>query len=49
MASAAEVFRLVAEGVLKVNINQTYELDDIVRAHRELESGATSGSSVILP
>ncbi len=49
MASAAEVFRLVAEGVLKVNINQTYELDDIVQAHRELESGATSGSSVILP
>jgi NADPH2:quinone reductase len=49
MASAAEVFRLVSEGVLKVNINQTYELADIVRAHKELESGATSGSSVILP
>jgi hypothetical protein len=35
--------------VLKVNINQTYKLADIVQAHKELESGATSGSSVILP
>lgn len=49
MASAAEVFRLVAEGVLTVNINQTYDLADIVQAHKDLESGATSGSSVILP
>jgi NADPH2:quinone reductase len=49
MASAAAVFKLVEDGVLKVNINQTYELADIVRAHKELESGATSGSSVILP
>lgn len=49
MASAAEVFRLVEEGVLTVNINQTYDLADIVQAHKDLESGATSGSSVILP
>jgi NADPH2:quinone reductase len=49
LASAAEVFRLVEAGVLKVNINQTYEMSDIVTAHRQLESGATSGSSIILP
>jgi len=49
LASAAEVFRLVEDKVLNVNINQTYAMSDIVRAHRELESGATSGSSIILP
>lgn len=49
LASAAEVFRLVEAGVLKVNINQTYQMSDIVTAHRQLESGATSGSSIILP
>jgi NADPH2:quinone reductase len=49
LASAAEVFRLVEAGVLKVNINQTFQMSDIVTAHRQLESGATSGSSIILP
>ena len=49
LASASAVFRLVEDGVLKVNINQTYRLADIVSAHRELESGSTSGSSVVLP
>jgi len=49
LASAAEVFRLVEENVLKANINQTYQLSDIVAAHRQLESGSTSGSSIILP
>ncbi len=49
LTSAAEVFRLAKDGVLKVNINQTYRLSDIVTAHRDLESGVTSGSSVIVP
>lgn len=49
LASAAEVFRLVQEDVLKANINQTYQMSDIVAAHRDLESGSTSGASIILP
>ncbi len=47
--SAAEVFRLIEEGVLNVRIGQTYAMADIVTAHRDLESGATSGSSIIQP
>jgi len=49
LASAGQVFRLIKDNVLKANINQTYQMSDIVAAHRELESGSTSGSSIILP
>ncbi len=49
LASASAVFKLVQSGVLTVSVNQTYQLSDIVTAHRDLESGTTSGSSVILP
>ena len=49
LASASAVFELVQSGVLTVSVNQTYQLSDIVAAHRDLESGTTSGSSVILP
>ena len=47
--SAAEVFALFAKGALKININQRYAMADIARAHADLESGRTSGSSVIIP
>jgi NADPH2:quinone reductase len=47
--SAQAVFDLFAKGVLKININQRYTLQDIAKAHIELESGQTSGSSVIIP
>jgi NADPH2:quinone reductase len=36
-------------GALKVSINQRYKLDDVAQAHADLESGKTTGSSVILP
>lgn len=47
--SAAAVFDLFAKGVLKININQRYALADVAKAHADLESGRTSGSSVIIP
>lgn len=47
--SASEVFRLMAEGVLKVNVGQRYALGDIVGAHKDLESGETTGSTVLVP
>ena len=43
------VFDLFAKGALKITINQRYALQDIAKAHAELESGKTSGSSVIIP
>lgn len=48
-ASAAAVFDLMARGILKVSINQRYALDDLARAHADLESGRTTGSTVIIP
>jgi NADPH2:quinone reductase len=47
--SAAAVFDLFAKGVLKITINQRYALADVAKAHADLESGRTSGSSVLLP
>lgn len=47
--SAQAVFDLVAQGVLKVHIQQRYAMADIARAHADLESGRTTGSSVLIP
>ena len=48
-ASAAAVFALREQGVLKVSLQQRYRLDDVARAHADLASGRSSGSSLILP
>ena len=45
-ALAAEHFDHVKSGRIKIEINQRYPLDDAVRAHRDLESGRSVGSSV---
>ncbi|MGI9506715.1 MAG: quinone oxidoreductase family protein [Geminicoccaceae bacterium] len=47
--AADEVFRLVGEGVLTVNIDQKMPLSETVEAHRLLESGKTTGSTVLTP
>jgi NADPH2:quinone reductase len=47
--SAAAVFGMFERGALKVSVNQRYALADIAKAHADLESGRTTGSSVILP
>jgi NADPH2:quinone reductase len=47
--AANEVFRLVLEGVLRVNIDQRFALSEVAEAHRALESGATTGSTVLAP
>ncbi len=46
---ADEFFTLVGNGTVKVHINQRYALKDLVQAHTDLESRATTGSTVILP
>jgi NADPH2:quinone reductase len=45
---AAELFGHVAAGRIKIEINQRYELRDAVQAHRDLEAGRTTGSSVFV-
>jgi NADPH2:quinone reductase len=46
---AAEVFGHVAAGRIAIEIHQRYSLDDAVRAHTELESRRTTGSSILIP
>lgn len=45
-ALSGELFDLVGSGRITVQINQRYALDDAVRAHQDLESGRSIGSSV---
>ncbi|NQV99907.1 MAG: quinone oxidoreductase [Rhodospirillales bacterium] len=47
--SANAVFHHIENGVLSVNINQRYPFDQVAKAHRDLEMGLTTGSSVLLP
>ncbi len=47
--AANEVFRLVLEGVLSVNIDQRFSLSDVTQAHQELAAGTTTGSTLLLP
>jgi NADPH2:quinone reductase len=46
---AADLFRMVGSGKVKIEIDQRYALADAVQAHRDLESRKTTGSSLILP
>jgi len=41
-----ELFGVVADGTVKIHVNQTYALKDAVQAHRDLEGRRTTGSTV---
>ena len=46
---AAELFRMVESGKVKIEINQRYALKDAAQAHRDLEARKTTGSTILLP
>ena len=43
------LFDVVGKGAVKIPIQQKYALKDAVKAHRDLEGRATTGSSILLP
>jgi NADPH2:quinone reductase len=47
--AAQELFDLLGRGVIKVQIGQTYPLQEAARAHADLEARRTTGSTVLLP
>lgn len=47
--SARRLFSMVDSGKVRIEVNQTYPLDDVERAHRDLEGRRTTGSTVLLP
>jgi NADPH2:quinone reductase len=48
-ASAKALFDVVASGAVKIQVNQTFRLEDAARAHMALEARQTTGSTVLLP
>jgi NADPH2:quinone reductase len=49
VATANDLFDVIAKGKVKIAINQTYALEDAGQAHRELEARLTTGSTILLP
>jgi NADPH2:quinone reductase len=49
LAIANNLFSVVGSGKVKIPINQRYALKDVAKAHRDLESRATTGSSILIP
>ena len=45
---AGALFDHVASGLIKIEINQRYNLDEAVQAHRDIEAGRTTGSSIFV-
>lgn len=46
---ANEIFRMMAAGKLKLRIGQTYKLQDVQQAHRDLEGRKTTGKVLLIP
>ena len=46
---AKNLFKLVKDGDIRINIDQTYALADAAQAHRDLEGRRTTGSTILLP
>lgn len=49
LVHAEDLFKVVQQGVVKIEINQTYPLSEASRAHRDLEDRKTTGSTILLP
>ena len=47
--TAKDLFAAMGNGILDANINYEYALKDAVTAHRAIESGTTSGATVLIP
>jgi NADPH2:quinone reductase len=49
IAIANDLFDVVGAGKVKIPVNQTYPLKDAAKAHKDLESRHTTGSSILVP
>lgn len=47
--TADDLFKVVDQGVVKVNLNQSYALKDARQAHEDLEARKTTGTTVLIP
>ena len=44
-----QLFKLISDGSIKIQVNQTYALKDVARAHRDLEGRKTTGQTILIP
>jgi NADPH2:quinone reductase len=49
LATAKDLFDVVASGKVKIPVNQKYALKDAVKAHQDLEGRKTTGSTILIP
>lgn len=49
LANASDLFSVVEQGKVKIEIGQTFPLKEAAAAHRALEGRATTGSTLLLP
>jgi len=49
VATANDLFGVIAKGKVRIAVNQTYPLQEAERAHRELEGRMTTGSTLLIP
>jgi NADPH2:quinone reductase len=46
---ARELFDVIGQGAVRIEIGQSYALEDVAQAHRDLEGRRTIGSTVLIP
>jgi len=49
LAHARDLFEVVQSGAVKIEVQQTYPLSEVARAHQDLEARKTTGSTILLP
>jgi NADPH2:quinone reductase len=49
LAHARDLFEVVTNGAVKIEIRQTYALAEAGRAHRDVEARKTTGSTILIP
>jgi NADPH2:quinone reductase len=49
LMATSELFNLIENETVKIHVNQTYQLQDVAQAHRDLEARKTTGSTILIP
>ncbi|MBH62103.1 MAG: quinone oxidoreductase [Alphaproteobacteria bacterium] len=49
LSATRDLFDVINSGAVKIDVNQTYPLQEAGRAHADLEARKTTGSSVLIP
>lgn len=49
LGAAQDLFEVINSGAVQVHVNQVYPLHEAARAHADLETRSTTGSSILIP